>query len=42
LADTTMYVQSHYGDTEVWLEAVLKEPFPNFLQGISAIEGAID
>jgi hypothetical protein len=27
-------VQAHYGDTEVGLEAVFREAFPDFLQGI--------
>ena len=32
LADTLITVQAHYGDTEVGLQAVFSEPFPNFLQ----------
>jgi hypothetical protein len=35
LPDTLLEVSAHYGDTEVGLEAIFKEPFPNFLQGVS-------
>ena len=32
-ADTLIKVSAHYGGTEVWFQAIFKEPFPNFLQG---------
>jgi hypothetical protein len=35
MADISVW--SHYGDTEVWLQANFLEPFPNFLQGLSEV-----
>ena len=33
--DTLITVRAHYGDTEVGMQAILSEPFPSFLQGLS-------
>jgi hypothetical protein len=38
LDTTTINVWSHYGDTEVGLQADFSEPFPNFLQGLSQVD----
>ncbi|MDR0369690.1 MAG: hypothetical protein LBH96_04180 [Candidatus Peribacteria bacterium] len=32
VADTLISVQAHYGNTDVGLQAIFSEPFPNFLQ----------
>ncbi|MDR2191200.1 MAG: hypothetical protein LBP53_08835 [Candidatus Peribacteria bacterium] len=40
IADTHINVQAHYGDTDVGLEAIYTEPFPNFLQGVMGSESS--